>query len=567
MATKKTKTSTSVKPPKYPQGLPRRASEMNAAQRYASLEGHRWPYWQRAREAAHLTIPYIMPPIGTTEATELDTPYQSVAARGVNNLAAKLLLALFPPGQSFFRLTMDDFVKDKLAKELPPDPDGADPRTVFEEALGKVENAVINRLEQAGSRSTFYEALRHLIVAGNVLLEEYEKGKYKLYHLPSYVVQRDPQGSPIDIVIKQCLSRAALPDEIEAVISETEQAEDVEQTDKSADRTIDVFTRCRLVGKQWEIYQEVAGKRIPGTEATEPKDECSFMPLRWNRLDGENYGRGLVEEHLGDIRFVESGSQSIIDFAAAIARILIFVDEGGVTQKKNVGKARNGSVVDGKASDVSVLQLEKSADFQVLESVMERVEKRLEASFLMYAGAQRDAERVTAEEVRLVASELEQALGGMYSLLANEMQLPIVRRTMAVMQKEKALPFLPKDAVAPKIITGLAAIGRSSDLDKIQQLLKVIGDAFTPAVAAQYFSVSETIRRAATALGIDLDKMAKSDVQVQQATAQQNTQSMAEKLGPSVIGAMSDQAKAAQQNGQAPVQGAQPQQAQPAPQR
>src|SRR6185503_4843682 len=201
----------------YPQGLPRRASEMNAAQRYASLEGHRWPYWQRAREAAHLTIPYIMPPIGTTEATELDTPYQSVAARGVNNLAAKLLLALFPPGQSFFRLTMDDFVKDKLAKELPPDPDGADPRTVFEEALGKVENAVINRLEQAGSRSTFYEALRHLIVAGNVLLEEYEKGKYKLYHLPSYVVQRDPQGDPIDIVIKQCLSRAALPDEIEAV--------------------------------------------------------------------------------------------------------------------------------------------------------------------------------------------------------------------------------------------------------------------------------------------------------------------------------------------------------------
>jgi len=61
--------------------------------------------------------------------------------------------------------------------------------------------------------------------------------------------------------------------------------------------------------------------------------------------------------------------------------------------------------------------------------------------------------------------------------------------------------------------------------------------------------------------------MAKSDVQVQQATAQQNTQSMAEKLGPSVIGAMSDQAKAAQQNGQAPTQGAQPQQAQPAPQR
>ncbi|WP_416142518.1 portal protein [Escherichia coli] len=43
------------------------------------------------------------------------------------------------------------------------------------------------------------------------------------------------------------------------------------------------------------------------------------------------------------------------------------------------------------------------------------------------SAVQRTGERVTAEEIRYVASELEDTLGGVYSILSQELQLPLVR--------------------------------------------------------------------------------------------------------------------------------------------
>ena len=67
---------------------------------YNKLEMNRETYLERARDCAKLTIPTIFPDKGNNEATEYQTPYQSVGARGVMNLASKLMLALFPPQAS-----------------------------------------------------------------------------------------------------------------------------------------------------------------------------------------------------------------------------------------------------------------------------------------------------------------------------------------------------------------------------------------------------------------------------------------------------------------------------------
>ena len=64
---------------------------------YQKLEINREPYLARARDCSSLTIPTLFPVISANEATEYETPYSSVGARGVMNLASKLMLALFPP--------------------------------------------------------------------------------------------------------------------------------------------------------------------------------------------------------------------------------------------------------------------------------------------------------------------------------------------------------------------------------------------------------------------------------------------------------------------------------------
>ena len=62
--------------------------------RYTKLGEKRQHYLDRARECSELTIPSLIPDDSFHHSSDLYTPYQSVGARGVNNLASKLLLLL-----------------------------------------------------------------------------------------------------------------------------------------------------------------------------------------------------------------------------------------------------------------------------------------------------------------------------------------------------------------------------------------------------------------------------------------------------------------------------------------
>ena len=75
---------------------------------YIALESERHSFLDRARQASKLTLPYVMPEDGNNSHSRLETPFQGIGARGVNNLASKLLLALLAPNAPFFRLNFDE---------------------------------------------------------------------------------------------------------------------------------------------------------------------------------------------------------------------------------------------------------------------------------------------------------------------------------------------------------------------------------------------------------------------------------------------------------------------------
>jgi hypothetical protein len=90
---------------------------MGLREKYEQMDVDRTPFLDRARDCAKLTIPTLFPPNGHGRATKYPTPWQSMGARAVNNLAAKLLLALFPPNAPFFKLQIDDFTLQKLTQQ------------------------------------------------------------------------------------------------------------------------------------------------------------------------------------------------------------------------------------------------------------------------------------------------------------------------------------------------------------------------------------------------------------------------------------------------------------------
>jgi hypothetical protein len=140
--------------------------EETAQNLYSQLENQRWSFLDRGRQASELTIPYILPPDGANHATKYYTPYQGIGARGVNNLASKLLLALLPPNAPFFRLTIDRFELDKAKSELGEE-GGEQLRTDLEKALAEVERSVMQEVEVEAFRVGVFEALKNLLITGN----------------------------------------------------------------------------------------------------------------------------------------------------------------------------------------------------------------------------------------------------------------------------------------------------------------------------------------------------------------------------------------------------------------
>ena len=491
---------------------------------YSSLEGHRYQYLDRARQCSKLTLPYVMPEEGFGAHSKLDTPFQGVGARGVNNLASKLLLALLPPNAPFFRLNVDTF---KLQEEGAP----LELITEIEASLQSVEEAVMAEISRESYRTGLHEALKQLIITGNSLIYLPDDGGMRVFRLDRYVVKRDPMGNVTQIVTRENLSFKTLPEEMQQIVGD----------DVDADGNVSLYTAILLNdSNKWEIFQDINDTRVPNSEGAYEKDKSPFIPLRFSRVDGENYGRGYVEEYLGDLQSLESLTRAIVEGSAAAAKVLFLVNPNGTTRQRVLAEAPNGAIVQGSAQDVTTLQLQKGSDFQVAQVTMNEIKDRLGHSFLLTSGVVRNAERVTAEEIRMLSQELETAIGGLYSLLSNELQIPLVNRIMSAMNKAKRLPKLPKDIVNPVIITGVEALGRGNDLQKLDLFLAGAAQVVGPQAVAEYVNVGEYFKRRATSLGIKTQGLVKSDEEIQAMMQQQQQMQLTEKLGPAGIKAVSD---------------------------
>lgn len=493
-----------------------------AAGLYSKLEADRSVYIQDGVTCAELTIPSLFPktPDGTSK---LPTPYQSVGARGVNNIASKMMLALFPPNTSIFRLKIEDEVLAQLGQH-------PSIKTKVEGGLAGVERRVTSELETKALHPAAFELFKHLIVVGNVLVYTPDEGQIKSFSLHNYVVRRDYSGNPLEIVLKEKIARVALPIAVQESLKASKErgAKDQEE--------VLIYTHVRRLKDRWEAYQEVAGERVAGTYGTYPLGKCPWIPLRLIKQDGKNYGRSYVDEYKGDLLSLEGLSQALLEGAIAAAKVLFLVNPNGTTEKQDLEGAANGAFVDGNAADVSTLQLQKYSDFRVALEQANSITERLSFAFLLNSAVQRRGERVTAEEIRYVARELEDSLGGMYSLLSQELQMPLVGRVMYVLQKQKKLPDFPKEAVNPVIITGMEALGRGNDLAKLELAMSKI-QPLGPEVVARRLNISDFIDRVFTSCGVDTVGLLKTEAEIQAEDQQAQAQQMMQQGLPNAINA------------------------------
>jgi len=484
---------------------------MTARQRYDRLSSDRSQFLNSARQAADLTLPYLIRDDESTTKSNLrlPQPWQSTGAKGVVTLASKLMLALLPPQTSFFKLQVNDI---NLPEDL-----GPQIRSELDLSFAKIERTIMESISESGDRVVVHQALKHLVVAGNALIFMSKDG-LKLYPLNRYVVDRDGNGNVIEIVTKETISKKL----VKKFYPDFKQEGVVDDTTMPNDECI-IYTHVTRDNNRWVWHQELDGVILPRSMGKAPIDANPWLVLRFNHVDGEVYGRGRVEEFLGDLKSLEALSQAIVEGSAAAAKVVFTVSPSSTTKPQTLAKAGNGAIIQGRPEDIGVVQVGKTADFSTAYQMIGSLTQRLNEAFLILNV--RDSERTTAEEVRMTQLELEQQLGGLFSLLTVEFLVPYLNRKLNIAQKTGEIPRLPKGGVVrPTIVAGINALGRGQDRESLAQFLTVLAQTLGPEAIGQFVNPDEVIKRLAAASGIDVLNLVKSMEEKQAEQQQQMAQ-------------------------------------------
>ena len=188
------------------------------------------------------------------------------------------------------------------------------------------------------------------------------------------------------------------------------------------------------------------------------------------------------------------------------------------------------------------------------QAAVQEMRTEVAEAFLMTRGAIPTGDRVTATAVRMIGSELETVLGGAFSAIARDLMEPIVKRTVFVMLSNGDMDermneqFFEKDGTLNvEIVTGLQALSRDSDLQKLMQMGDMVRNL--PQEALQTFKWDAYSKALISSLGFDPRMWVKSEDQIAQERAAMQQQAIQQQASQAASnGVINTATQAAQQD-------------------
>lgn len=480
----------------------------NAQARWTQLHTRRTNFLRRCERYAAATIPKLCLPDDVTQDTaSIQHGFQSLGAQAVNHLANKMMLALFAPSRPFFRLDpTPEFEKELGAQGVTTE--------ALREALVSGETQAVRKLDQRAIRPKLYETLKHVIVTGNAMLDLSDETSARVLNIKRYVVKRSKSGKLIEWMIHEKVLFDELDEDAQAYLRQTKASTGLDKSTGAEERHVDYFMWAKLKDGSWTVTQHVDTIRLPGEtfDSRFKENESPYHILAWDLADEHDYGTGLVEDYSGDFTSLETLSETEIKAAILASEFRWVLDSAGTTDPEDFRNTRSGDVVPGRKDDISLVSMSGRGALAEIMPVADRVIRRIGSAFLLGSAVTRDAERVTAEEIRMQAQELESSLGGVYSRLAVELQIPLVHWLLKTEQIE-----VRGTKLVPTIVTGLEALSRNADAGALASFLQDVGQvaAFPPEVLAR-LKMDSVLSTLAAARGLLASRYVKSDEQMQQ---------------------------------------------------
>lgn len=406
------------------------------------------PFLDRAKHYAKLTLPYLLNDKGDNNTSQ--NGWQGVGAQATNHLANKLAQVLFPPQRSFFRVDLTAKGEQVLNKR-------GMKKTQLATIFARIETTAMKNLEQRQFRPAIVEVFKHLIVAGSCMLYKPSQGNISAVPMHHYVVNRDTNGDLLDIILLQQKALKTFDPATRMAIEVSMKGKKYKGEDE-----VKLYTHAKYEGNGFWILNQSADDLPVGKPSRIKAEKLPFIPLTWKRSYGEDWGRPLAEDFSGDLFVIQFLSEAVARGASLMADIKYLIRPGAQTDVDHFVNSGTGEVITGVEEDIHIVSLGKYADLTPISAVLETYTRRIGVVFMMETMTRRDAERVTAVEIQRDALEIEQNMGGVYSLFASTMQTPI-----AMWGLLETGDSFTRELVDPVIVTGIEALGRMAELDKL----------------------------------------------------------------------------------------------------
>ena len=479
--------------------------EQTLAERFQLLDSSRTSKLSRARLCAALTVPSILPPEGWTEEMALPQPNSSVGARGTTSLASRMLSAMMPLNDTpFFKFSLRS---------------GVEPTSEISQYLETMSYQVYRKLGSTNLRETIYQAIQNLIIVGDCMVHEEDDFQFRVTRLDHYVVQRSVEGEVREII------------NIEYDLKDPEALSNVHYSLPDSDKKGYKKTYCQYMRTEdglWSYRKEDADGVLLAEGVYEV---CPVTVLRWYGIPGENYGRSHCEDILGDLASLDGYTKALLDGMAASSAFWMGLDPAGITEIDDVADMPNGAWVAARQSDVFTISPSQTMNSQVsaAQVAVDTMRREIGQAFLMSSSAIPSGDRVTATAVRMIGSELETVLGGAFSAIARDLMEPIIRRTVFLMIETDDLDkrmyeqfFDSEGSLSVEVVTGLQALSRDTDLQKLMQMGEMVRNL--PEQAAMSFKWDEYARSLITALGYDARNWVRSAEEIREEQMQMDAQ-------------------------------------------
>ena len=482
-----------------------------AGEIWSELDSKRRTFITRLEKYAGWTLPRLMTPVGFNPLSEdLRHDWQAVGAQSVNHVVNKMVLSLFAPSRPFMRLEADAKWK---AQQL----EAGLEESMIDDALATAEQRAVKELDRRGDvRSKLYVTLSNMVALGNAMLflPTDKNEDVRCISISKYCVRRTGAGKVKTIITKE----EFLFDELEPNVQDTLLLQTRQYKHDSKVCYYRLIERTATGG--YEMTQWVDDNRLPVQyDGRWTEDDLPYRVLVWNLKDGSDYGTGLVEDYAGDFAALSALSEAQIKGAILASEFRWLVNPSGMTKPEDLEDSENGAAIPGVAGDVSLISTNKGNDIAQVQSVAGDYIQRIGRGFLLGSSVTRDAERVTAEEIRMQATELETSFGGTYSRVAVDMQLPIARWLLKSIDLS-----LRNTKLELSIITGLDALSRSGDLDSLRAAISDLAGLQALGEVVRQLNLSALVATIFAGHGLSASKYVKSQAQVQQEQQQADEQ-------------------------------------------